>query len=69
MILRMVKLEILGLKRHLHEVIETLQELGSVHIEERAEHTHLPRFLYPVDLDEAKKKEKTSLERFESLFQ
>jgi len=65
----MVKLEILGLKRHLHEVVETLQELGSVHIEEKSEHIHLPRFLKPVQLNEIKKNEKTSLEKFESLFQ
>jgi len=63
----MVKMEILGLKRVLHEVVETLQEFGSVHIEEKGEHTHLPEFLRPVQLDEGKAKEKAFLEKFESL--
>lgn len=69
MILHMVRLEILGLKRHLHEVVEVLQELGSVHIEEKEEEHFLPRFLKPVQLDEAKKEERASLEKFESLLQ
>ena len=64
MILHMAKLEILGLKRHLHEVVETLQELGSLHIEEKTEHVHLPSFLKPVQLDIEKKKEKDFLEKF-----
>ncbi len=66
MILHMVKMEILGLKRILHEVVETLQEFGSVHIEEK-EKAHLPLFLKPVALDEKRTKEKTFLERCESL--
>ena len=69
MILHMVKLELLGLKRHLHEAVEMLQELGSVHIEEKTEESHLPSFLKPVQLDDEKKKEKTFLEKFESLLQ
>ena len=69
MILHMVKMELLGLKRHLHEVVATLQELGSVHIEEKTEHTHLPSFLKPVQIDDEKKKDKAFLEKFESLLQ
>ncbi|MCH7761475.1 hypothetical protein IIA15_08790 [candidate division TA06 bacterium] len=69
MILHMVKMEILGLKRHLHDVVTTLQELGSVHIEEKTDEIHLPRFLKPVELDEEKKKERASFEKFESLLQ
>ncbi|MFH1858588.1 MAG: V-type ATPase 116kDa subunit family protein [Candidatus Omnitrophota bacterium] len=67
MILHMVKLEILGLKRHFHAALALLQELGSLHIEERKDQLHLPRFLRPVQLDEEKKKERTSLEQFEAL--
>jgi len=65
----MMKMEILGLKRHLHEVVEMLQELGSVHIEEKNEESPLPSFLKPVQLDFEKKKEKAFLEKCESLLQ
>ncbi len=69
MILHMVKMEMLGLKQHLHEVVETLQDLGSAHIEEKSERAHLPKFLKPVELSEEKKKERAFLEKFESLLQ
>lgn len=67
MILTMVKLEILGLRRELHPVVEALQELGAFHLEEGPSPEKLPSFLKPVTLDDPRSQEKNFLERLEAL--
>src|SRR3989338_8561921 len=67
MILTMVKLEILGLRKDLHGVVESLQELGAFHLEEGFSQEKLPPFLKPITLDDPRAQEKAFLERSESL--
>ncbi len=67
MIRRMVKLELIGLRKDLHPVVRELQDLGALHIEEpEALKEKTYDFVQPISLEPLEAAEKQFLEQSES---